>query len=237
MAVEDVRRALQVAEELSRRLVPGDLDQTLARITSAAVEVLPEVDYASITVKHADGRLDTFAQTDDLLLGLDAAQYDLREGPCFEAAVEATHRVSPDLATDDRFPGYAPLAVAAGIRAQAGIRLFDTPKKAQGAINLYSARAGSFTDITSLTALFAHQAAVAVRYAHEVDDLRQAIATRRVIGQAVGIVMERYEMTDARAFAFLSRLSQERNVKLRLVAQELVAASESRNEEDKPDWD
>ncbi len=236
MPVEDVARALQLAEELSERLLPGDLDQTLARITTAATEVMPQVDYASITVKHADGRLDTFAQTDDLLLGLDAAQYELQQGPCFDAAVETTHRIAPFLETDDRFPAYAPLAVAAGIRAQAGIRLFDTPKKAQGALNLYSTTAGAFTDMDTLTALFAHQAAVAVRYAQEVEDLRQAMATRRVIGQAVGVVMERYEMTDARAFAFLTRLSQERNVKLRLVAQELVAASENRNEE-KPGWD
>jgi hypothetical protein len=193
------------------------------------------VDYASITVKHADGRLDTFAQTDDMLLGLDAAQYELQQGPCFDAAVEAAHRVAPHLATDERFPQYAPLAVAAGIGAQAGIRLFETSTKAQGALNLYSTTAGAFTDIETLTALFVHQAAVAVRYAHEVEDLRQAMATRRVIGQAVGIVMERYEMTDARAFALLTRLSQERNVKLRLIAQEMVAASESRNEEN-PHW-
>ena len=87
----------------------------------------------------------------------------------------------------------------------------------------------------TLAELFRHQAGTAIRYAGEVEDLRQAMETRQKIGQAVGIVMERYELTDARAFAFLTRLSNDRNVKLRLIAQELVAASDQRHD-DNPQW-
>jgi GAF domain-containing protein len=228
-------RVVQMAQELSSRLTPGDLDQTLGRITQAAVEVLPGVDFASITVKHPDGRLETVAPTSDILMGLDAAQYELREGPCFDAAVEVAHRVSPDLAADKRYPNYGPVAVAAGIVAQAGIRLFDTPREAQGALNLYSESLGTFGDDQTLAELFRHQAATAIRYASEVEDLREAMMTRQLIGQAVGIIMERYELPEARAFAFLTRLSNERNVKLRLIAQELVAASEHRHDEN-PGW-
>ena len=43
-----------------------------------------------------------------------------------------------------------------------------------------------------------------------------------MIGQAVGIVMERFDLSEDRAFAFLARLSSHRNVKLRVVAQELI---------------
>jgi hypothetical protein len=231
----DEARITQMAQALADRLVPGDLDHTLRRITAAAVEVLPGVDFASITVKHGDDSLQTYAPTDEVLLGLDAAQYDLREGPCYDAAVETAPRVAPDLERDGRYSSYAPLAVATGIRAQAGIRLFDTPAGAQGALNLYSGTVGSFEDLETLAELFRHQAATAIRYAGEVDDLRQAMETRQKIGQAVGIVMERYELTDARAFAFLTRLSNERNVKLRLVAQELVASSDQRHD-DGPEW-
>jgi GAF domain-containing protein len=225
-------RVVQLAQELSSRLSPGDLDQTLRRITEAAVEVLPGVDFASITVKHPEGRLETVAPTSDILMGIDAAQYELREGPCYEAAVDVAHRVSPDLEHDERYPNYGPVAVAAGIRAQAGIRLFDTPRQAQGALNLYSSECGSFAGDQALAELFSHQAATAIRYASEVSDLREAMLTRQLIGQAVGIIMERYELPDARAFAFLTRLSNERNVKLRLIAQELVAASEQRHDDD-----
>ena len=213
---------LTVAQRLMETLTPGDLDHTLSRITAAAVESLPDTDYASITILHADGRLETVAPTDELLRGVDAAQYDLREGPCYEAAEDSVHVVSPDLARDERFPRYAVSAVAAGLRAQAGIRLFDAPKS-RGALNLYAEKVGAFSDLGALGELFQHQAAMAIDYAREIQNLREAVRTRAMIGTAVGIVMERYHLTDERAFAFLTRLSQDGNVKLREIARRLIA--------------
>jgi GAF domain-containing protein len=209
-------------QRLSEALTPGDLQATLRRITTAAVEVLPEVHYASITVKHADGRLETSAPTDDVLLDIDAAQYELQEGPCYEAAVETVHITAPHLASDERFPRYAPIAVEKGILAQAGIRLFDAPRS-NGALNLYSRSEGSFEDLGVLAQLFAHQSAMALDYARQIDQLQQAVQSRQLIGQAVGLVMERYDLKDANAFAVLTRLSSERNIKLRAVAEEIVA--------------
>jgi hypothetical protein len=223
----DDAELIEAAARLVKSLSPGDLDHTLSRITVAAVEVLPEVEYASITVKHSDGRLETVAPTDDVLWGVDAAQYDLQEGPCYEAAVDTVHVISPDLAADPRFPRYAATAVAVGIRAQAGLRLFDAPKS-QGALNLYSTTVGSFVDLGSLGQLFAHQSALAIGYAQEVDNLQVALQTRRTIGQAIGILMERYSLTDQRAFAFLTRLSQHGNVKLNRVAEQFVVDAEGK---------
>ncbi|MEJ7633268.1 GAF and ANTAR domain-containing protein [Aeromicrobium sp.] len=206
---------------LAEALRPGDFDSTLAAITAAAVEVLPDVDFASITVKHSDDTIATAAPTDPLVLDLDGAQYRLKEGPCYDAAVETVHVISPDLASDRRFPEYGPYVVSKGIRAQAGLRLFDAPSS-QGALNLYSHRAGAFEDFETLANLFAHQAAVALSYAREIADLDQALKSRTTIGQAIGILTERYGLNEERSFAFLTRLSQHRNVKLRLVAAEIV---------------
>jgi hypothetical protein len=188
------------------------------------VAVLPSVEFASITVLHADGRIETVAPTDDLLWGVDAAQYELREGPCYDAAADAVHVVSPDLANDPRFPRYAATAVAAGIHAQAGLRLFDAPKS-RGALNLYARETGAFEDLGMLGTLFQHQSAMAIDYAREIQNLREAVRTRGMIGQAVGIVMERYKLTDERAFAFLTRLSQHGNLKLRAIAEQIIATS------------
>ena len=218
---------LDSMDRLRQTLSPGDLDHTLRQIVQAAVEVLPQVDRASITVRHDDGRLETAQPSDDGLLTLDAAQYDLQEGPCYDAATDVAHVFSPDLATDERFPRYAPVALEQGVRAQAGLRLFDTPRS-QGALNLYSSQTGAFADLDDLGELFVHQAGLALAYAREVDDLRQALEARRTIGQAIGILMERYELTDERAFAFLARLSSHRNVKLRNVAQEIVEETQQR---------
>jgi len=216
-----------VARQLAARLKPGDLDETLREITAAAVEVLPEAEYASITVRHADGRLQTSAPTDEMLLAIDAAQYELGEGPCYETVTDAVHITSPRLAEDDRFPRYRAVAVGAGIQAQAGIRLFESDRSL-GALNLYSSQPGAFEDLGFLGALFAHQSSMALVYAREIENLREAIRTRQLIGEAVGIAMERYELTDERAFAFLTRLSQHANVPLRDVAQGFVHAGRAR---------
>jgi hypothetical protein len=226
VASMDEAGLLNALERLSRSLTPGDLDATLGRITAAAVELLPEVQYASLTVKQADGTLETVAPTHHVVTEVDAAQYELQEGPCYEAAVETVHVVAPNLAGDSRFPRYAKVALDRGIRAQAGIRLFDTPRS-NGALNLYSTSVGAFEDISTVGRLFAHHAATAISYAHEITQLKDAITTRGKIGQAVGMLMERYDLNDQRAFSLLTRLSQHRNVKLRLVAEEVLAT---------PDW-
>jgi hypothetical protein len=223
--------AVDLLGRLAERFTPGDLDHTLEQVTAAAVEVLPGVHYASITVRHADGRLETAAPTDQMLLGLDAAQYELHEGPCYDAAVDSAFVASPHLAADERFPRYGALAVQAGIKAQAGLRLFETPRpSAQAALNLYSRDVGSFDDMSIVAQLFVHQSAMALDYAREIENLQQAMKTRQLIGRAVGIAMERYQLTEERAFAFLARVSQTRNVKLRAVAEELVAETEQRGD-------
>ena len=226
----DDDRLLDLAQRLAKTLTPGDLDHTLSRITAAAVETLPETDYASITILHADGQLETVAPTSKVLWGVDASQYELREGPCYQAAADSVHIASPDLANDERFPRYAASAVAAGIRAQAGIALFTAPKS-RGALNLYSLKLGAFAELGALGELFRHQAAMAIDYAREIHNLQEAVGTRTMIGTAVGIVMERYHLTDQRAFAFLTRVSQDGNIKLREVARRLIATTRGDNAE------
>lgn len=218
---------VEASRRLAAALRPGDLDRTLSNITAAAVEVLPDVQWSSLSIRHGDGRLETVAPTDEMLCEVDAAQYELQEGPCYEAAVDTVHITAPHLAEDERFPRYAPVALRAGIQAQAGIRLFDAPDS-NGALNLYSAKVGAFEDLGVLSALFAHQSAVALDYARQIDQLREAIESRQMIGQAVGMVMERYQVDEARAFGFLTRLSSHENLKLRTVAERLVKDSGER---------
>jgi hypothetical protein len=216
---------LNYAQRLLRELRPGDLDDTLARITAAAVEVLPDVAMASITIRHRDDRLETVAPTDEMLLAVDAAQYEFREGPCYESATDEAYVVSSNLAADERWPHYSKVALASGIRAQAGIALFDAPRS-QGALNLYSRNVGAFAELGPIGELFSHQAAAVIGYAREISDLRAAIATRQQVGQAVGIVMERYGLGEEQAFAFLARLSQTRNVKLTAIAREFTSGAD-----------
>ena len=218
---------LTSAEELVTTLAPAELDQTLHRITAAAVEALPDVDYASITIRHVDATLETVATTDPTLCDLDTRQYELEEGPCFEAATDVEYVSAPDLANDPRYVRYAETALKAGIAAQAGVRLFDAPTS-QAALNLYSRRAGAFAEFESVAALFARQSATVIEYAKEIQALHETARTRDLVGRAVGIAMERYGLPDHRAYALLTRLAHKHDVALPVVAQSVLSASEGR---------
>ena len=106
----DDEALLDTARRLAQRLQPSDLDETLANITSAAVELLPNVHFSSITVLRADGTLGTAAPTDELIVRLDAEQYRLKEGPCYDAATHTDQVTSADLSVDERFPAYGKVA-------------------------------------------------------------------------------------------------------------------------------
>jgi GAF domain-containing protein len=223
-------RALFLVNKLAQSLTGGDLDATLSALTRAAVETLPGVDHASITVRHDDGSLQSCALTAPFLESLDAAQYAQAEGPCYDGVVHNAFTVCGDLLHDPRYPNYGPRAAADGIRSQAGMRLFES-NKTTGALNLYSTSVHALSDIAFLATLFSTHARTAITYAREIEGLNDAVTSRQLIGQAVGILMERFNLTDARAFAFLARVSQDRNIKLRLVAQEVIAATQ---EDDPP---
>ena len=216
------RQIEDTLQDLAERLTPADLDATLTTVTTAAVELLPHVDYASLTVRHLDGTVQSYATTDDVLVGLDRTQDELQEGPCYYAITDSPHVISRDLRVDPRFPRFGQAAAEVGILSQAGLRLFRTGR-AVAALDLYSTQAGAFEDLNRLDRLFAHQAATALNYARELDNLHEALHTRTVIGQAVGILMERYGLEDQQAFAFLTRLSSTQHVKLRELAEEIVA--------------
>lgn len=130
-----------------------------------------------------------------------------------------------DLSRDDRYPAYGAVAVRAGVRAQVAVALFDTPR-ARGVLNLYSQRLGAFDDTAALTDVFAHHSATALAYAAEYQDRESAVTDRRAVGQALGIVMERFQLSEAKAFALLQQTAEHRAVSVRLVAQELVARAE-----------
>jgi GAF domain-containing protein len=214
---------LFASQALLRRLAPGDLDATLASITAAAVEVLPQVQYASITMRHPDGTLDTFAPTDPLVSDLDDQQYRLLEGPCYDATTSDRYAMAGNLAADERYPRYGPVAARAGVRSQAAVRLFEN-KRTAGGLNLYSRQVGALDEAQTMNQLFSHQAAIALAYSLEITTLKEAMQTRTKIGQAVGIVMERYKIPEQQAFAFLTRMSQNRNIKIRHLADQLIDA-------------
>jgi len=203
----------------------GDIDQALGRIVVAAVQTVPGADHASITVRHDDATLETKAGTGTLVYELDELQYELREGPCYDAVTADYVSRSSDLSHDTQWPRFGPKAAQTGVLSQMGIRLAQLDDMVTG-LNLYSESRGAFGDVDGLPELFASHARVALGYAKELQSLQGAIGTRETIGKAIGILMERYGLTSERAFEFLIRQSQNTNVKLRDIAAQLVEIKE-----------
>jgi GAF domain-containing protein len=204
-------------------------EETLEAIARTARETLPGFDHVGISILTRGGDIETKAATDPLVWELDGLQYSVDEGPCLAAVRESPVVVVNDIRHEQRWPRYLPAAIESGLRSQMAVRLSVDDEATLGGLNLYStARVGIEPEVQELATSFASHAAVAVHQAREIANLKDALASRKVIGQAIGIVMERYQLKEDRAFAFLVRASSHRNVKLRDIAQELVDETSGR---------
>lgn len=201
---------------------PTDVAGTLSTIVEVAVRSLPEVDHASVTVARSSGEVETRAASDALARELDHLQYELGEGPCLYAALAEETVLVEHVRHDQRWPRFLGEAVRRGVRAQVALRL-SVDGSTFGALNLFSTTADAFSDETrDLAELFATNAALALGGVRQREHLTAAVESRQLIGAAIGIVMERFGLDEEHAFAYLARLSQTTNRKLRDVAGELV---------------
>lgn len=204
------------------------VEETLHAIVEEARRSVPGFDHAGISIIHRDGRVETRAGTDPLVWDLDELQYSLQEGPCLDAIRDESVVVVENARHEQRWPRFIPQAVARGLRAQLGVRLF-TDTETLGGLNLYSTETETIaTEAVQIAELFANHAARALGTARQEQNLTEAIASRQMIGQAIGIVMERYGLDEDRAFQFLIRASSTSNTKLRRVAEQVVAETNDR---------
>jgi GAF domain-containing protein len=220
IAVSDF--ANSIAEAARTMHQPLDSGDTLQSIVEVACNSVPGFDQVGIATLHKGGRIETRAYTGDLVLRLDEMQYGLQEGPC-SAALQGTDEIAvSSLQHEQRWPRYVPQAQAAGVRSQMALKLY-LDRGTLGGINFYSTVSDDVSpEAQGVARLFATHAAIALGHAQERETLNTALQTRKIIGQAVGILMERHEINEDRAFAFLIRASSHGNIKLRAIAQEIV---------------
>ncbi len=220
---------MRLAENL---LTATTVHEVLDRVVNAGRAAVPGADFVSVTLTTETGYT-TPVSTDDLALKLDEVQYRLGEGPCVEATrtpgVGLTF--SGDLAQGVQFPAFGPAAAELGAHCVLAVGLFpDGEKRRFGALNIYSYTAGGLDELDrDLAVILAAHAStalagtVATTSAElETVQLRQALQSRDVIGQAKGILMERRGISADEAFDVLRRASQSLNIKLTTVAQTLV---------------
>jgi len=222
--------------ELTRSLLDATtVEDVLTQVVRAATGLLPAADLVSVTLRDADGRFHTPVRTDLVADRLDELQYELDEGPCHDAALPDGPAMarSLDLRSTDLWPKWAPAASRLGAAAVLSTALLPNaiPPQRSGALNIYSRQPHGLGDVdVDQALLLATHASLALARTEAVTraelqeaQLRQAIDSRDVIGQAKGIIMARRGVPAGEAFEILRRTSQELNVKLVELARNLAA--------------
>ena len=197
---------------------------TLDRIGSLALETIQGCDHAGITVLERRGRLTTVAATDKVVGAADVEQQQLGEGPLVDVLGQQDAVSCDDLSSDDRWPRWGKWVYNnLGVKSLLCFQLFTTGQS-YGALNMYGGQKGGFDAHDRIVGLaLAAHAAVAAAASHEAEHLNIAVVNRTIVGQAEGILMERYNLTADQAFAMLVRVSQAENRRVNILAEELIA--------------
>lgn len=203
----------------------SDLTDTFTRVAATAERTIDGCHAASVSMMERHGFV-TKACTDEVARRGDLIQYEAGEGPCLSAATEQSVVYTPQMRMDHRWPVSASRLVAElGVGSMLSARLSFEEHRSEtlGSINLYSMRENAFGEqdqilvvlLASLTSVVAHHARVRT-------DLEEGMVSRQVIGEAVGIVRAQHAASSEEAFRLLVTASNRMNVKLRIIAEQLV---------------
>jgi GAF domain-containing protein len=214
--------AVRMAELARLFAPPARLEEILAGVTSATVELVSGADMAGVLLTGRGEKFKTVVGTSELVRQLDAAQERFNEGPCVDAATDELVVRANDFARDQRWPNFGRVAIDLGVRSSLSFKLYGS-KRTAGALNVFGMRPDVFTSEAEATGLvLASHAAVAILASRHGEQLESAVASRDTIGQAKGIIMERFKVDAVRAFDLLRKLSQTENMPLAAVAQRVI---------------
>lgn len=214
---------------LSEIVYSGEsFDSVYDALCRSTVELVDGCDHASLML-HRHGRNRTVASTDEVAYGIDTAERELGEGPCLDAMDESSpaEHICTDLTKDSQWPTLAARILAeTDVRGMAGFRIRQDGKRV-GALNVFSDTPGALTqqslDQAIMLTAFASVALAALDRGEEATTLRRGLESNREIGKAIGLLMAMHDIDDVEAFAMLSKLSQEMNIKLAAVARQVIA--------------
>lgn len=209
------------------------VDEMLSQVAQFAVQSIPGADGAGVTMihpGHRDPRVQAWSVTTEFVRDIDILQYEeVHEGPCISCMQSGRPAVSGSLGSDRRWPRFGGRVARMGVHSVLALPL-TVGDEVIGAINSYAHERDAFTEhAVALGIQFAVPAAVSVYNAQllahtrqRTTQLQEALRTRAVIDQAIGIIRSRSGGTEQEAFERLSRISQKEHIKLSEVAEHLV---------------
>jgi transcriptional regulator with GAF, ATPase, and Fis domain len=212
--------------EIARDLEAADDSQSaMNRIVRAAVAEIAGACGAAITLLD-HGKISSPAHSDQIAARVGHAQEEAGEGPCVDTSRQEVTLRSDDLRSEHRWPRWGAAAVENGVLSALSFQLF-VEEDSMGALDVYGAKANCFdAEAENTGLLLASHAAIAMAGIRKVENLRSAVDSRDVIGQAKGILMERYKIGPGQAFDLLVVASQRTHTKLRDVATHLADTGE-----------
>jgi GAF domain-containing protein len=198
----------------------GGLDETVGAVVQFALQAL-DCSHAGVAL-YSHGRPEVPAATDPLVCEIFHHAMAAGKGPLVEAMRTGQDVLIRDTVTDDRWPHWAAEVRELGVRAVLDVPL-ATAAGTVGMLGLYSTTPDAFgPDDIAIAHILSRHASVALANARHEANMAQAVDARKLVGQAMGILMERYDLDSDRAFTVLKRYSQDTNTKLRDVAQQLI---------------
>lgn len=218
---------MELTELLSRmalELQAAESADETAETISQYARIVVRSDDAGLLLLHGRNRIETPTGTSPDVDRAHQLQAELGEGPCLEAVLaggDHTYVVN-DTEDDPRWSKWGHRAAELGYYSVISSSL-ETWDRRIGSLNVYSRTRDAFgEDDVETTRWLAAHASVALAAVTERAHLHRALSSRTMIGQAEGILMQAYGIDEKRALAFLKRLSQDRNVKLVSIAQEII---------------
>ncbi|BCO34569.1 hypothetical protein BMW24_013905 [Mycobacterium heckeshornense] len=214
--------AIRMAELARAMAPPRGVDDVLVCVTDAAVELIPGADTAGVLLVASGRKFQSLFGTSDLVYKLDELQAKYNEGPCVDAAHNELMLRTDDFATELRWPNFSHAASEIGVRSCLSYKLYAGERSA-GALNVFGLRPHAFdAEAEAIGSVLGAHAAAAILASRHDQQLRSALNSRDVIGQAKGILMERFDVDAVRAFDMLRELSQTMNIRLAEIAQRVV---------------
>lgn len=215
---------IREVEELVRVLQQrptADVDAVLAELTAGAVRAMPPARHAGITLAKP-GDVHTASATGRIPVLLDEIQQRHNEGPCLSAAWQQQMIRIDDMVLETRWPAYSRDAVEqTAVRSVICFELFtQTPR--MGVLSFYAEQPNAFDEeAVEVGLIYAAHTALVWSLVRREGQFRSALASRDIIGQAKGVIMERFKIDALQAFELLRRLSQTGNMPLAVVAEKL----------------
>jgi len=204
------------------------LDEFLDQLVRLTAQVVTPVAACSVTVQR-DRQPLTAASSNALALRVDQIQYREDDGPCLDALRTGRIILVDDMATERRWRGYRPDALTNGIASSLSVPL-TVDGQVVAALNLYAEHANAFhtaaqAQAEAFAAQCGHALAVILRQNDQAQvrvQLAEAMVSRSIIDQAIGILMAEQRCSASTAFDLLRQASQNRNRKLRDIAAEII---------------